>query len=150
MLDDRKQFTFYVSYWDAIELLPKSQQLKALRSIIEYSLTGRSRLLYEQGKHSEAYAVFMALKDDLDKERREAAEGRRCSAYKVWRTSVYERDNYTCQMCNARGCRLNAHHIKSYARFPSLRYDVSNGVTLCESCHKFVHSRKGVAGKWHG
>lgn len=56
--------------------------------------------------------------------------------YKEWREVVYRRDNYTCQMCGKRGCRLVADHIKSFAHFPELRFDLTNGRTLCVGCHK--------------
>ena len=55
--------------------------------------------------------------------------------YKIWRTSVYKRDDYTCQCCGKRGSKLNAHHINSFADYPELRYDVDNGITLCTQCH---------------
>lgn len=66
---------------------------------------------------------------------------RNSGAYSAWRKAVYERDHYTCQSCGIIGKRLNAHHIKSFARFPSLRLDVDNGITLCERCHKKAHER---------
>lgn len=58
--------------------------------------------------------------------------------YQAWRKSVFERDNYTCQRedCDSkRGIYLHCHHIKSWAKFPELRYEVSNGLTLCVDCH---------------
>ena len=64
----------------------------------------------------------------------------RCTAqYLEWRKKVYERDNYTCMECHARNIRVNAHHIKEFAKYPELRYEIENGVTLCERCHKLKH-----------
>lgn len=60
--------------------------------------------------------------------------------YKEWRNQVYERDNYTCQVCNVKGGKLVAHHIKSWSKYPDLRYEKSNGLTLCEECHKKTHN----------
>lgn len=57
-----------------------------------------------------------------------------------WRTSVYERDAYTCQVCgDSHGGNLEAHHLNSYTDFPEERYDLSNGITLCKSCHGRFH-----------
>lgn len=58
---------------------------------------------------------------------------------KDWRMSVFKRDNFTCVVCNVVGGKLNAHHIKEWAKFPELRLDVNNGVTMCEECHKLYH-----------
>lgn len=55
--------------------------------------------------------------------------------YRSWRKAVFERDNYTCQTCGSKE-NLNAHHIKPFKDFPELRFDVSNGLTLCVNCHK--------------
>ena len=56
--------------------------------------------------------------------------------YKMWREHVFARDDYTCQGCGVRGAELNADHIKPFCNFPELRFDVSNGRTLCRPCHK--------------
>jgi 5-methylcytosine-specific restriction endonuclease McrA len=58
--------------------------------------------------------------------------------YKAWRRAVFERDDYTCQNsdCGKRGGDLHADHIKPWAYFPALRYDVANGRTLCVPCHR--------------
>lgn len=69
---------------------------------------------------------------------------RRTAAYQKWRKAVFERDNYTCQICGQVGGRLNAHHVKPFAEFPAFRLDVSNGSTLCESCHRNVHRKRKV------
>lgn len=62
--------------------------------------------------------------------------------YIKWRTSVFERDDYTCQNCKQIGGELNAHHILSYKDYPEQRIEINNGVTLCKSCHKKEHSNE--------
>ncbi len=59
--------------------------------------------------------------------------------YKKWRAEVFKRDDYTCQICREREKvwgKLQADHIKQFAYFPELRFDINNGRTLCEECHK--------------
>ncbi len=68
--------------------------------------------------------------------------------YNEWRKSVYVRDSYTCQCCNDRNgkghaVKLCAHHIKNWKDYPNERYDINNGITLCESCHNKFHSKYG-------
>lgn len=60
---------------------------------------------------------------------------------KAWRSQVFERDNYTCQLCGKRGVTLNAHHLQSWSKCHELRFDVENGQTLCEPCHRAVHRK---------
>lgn len=61
-----------------------------------------------------------------------------------WSQRVINRDKATCRTCGARGVELHAHHIRSYKDHPELRFDVSNGITLCAPCHWAVHSVSNV------
>lgn len=56
--------------------------------------------------------------------------------YKNWRVSVFKRDDYTCQLCNKKGVKLNADHIEPWAINKDKRYDINNGRTLCVECHR--------------
>lgn len=58
------------------------------------------------------------------------------STYGDWRKSVRDRDGWKCKMSNG-DClgKVVAHHILPWAKFPELRYDVNNGITLCHFHH---------------
>jgi hypothetical protein len=69
---------------------------------------------------------------------------RKSDEYKQWRESVYRRDKWTCQRCGRKIKPITAHHIKSFTGFPDLRFEVTNGTTLCRSCHIKEHAEIGV------
>lgn len=62
--------------------------------------------------------------------------------YRLWREAVFARDNWTCLKCSKRGGDLEAHHIKSFAEYPELRFAIDNGITYCEDCHKIIDDRR--------
>lgn len=51
---------------------------------------------------------------------------------------VFERDNYTCQMCGTRGGYLQVDHIQEWSKYVEGRFDINNCRTLCQKCHYFV------------
>lgn len=92
---------------------------------------------------------------------------RKLSLYLTWRLDIFKRDNYTCQECNIRGGHLHAHHdkikfsellkefLQEYNQFSPIEdketlirlainwkpfWDLSNGKTICENCHKEKHT----------
>jgi len=67
--------------------------------------------------------------------------------YKLWRESVFRRDNYSCIWCgdksgNGHAVYLEADHIKPFAYYPELRFAIDNGRTLCRDCHKKTDTYK--------
>jgi 5-methylcytosine-specific restriction endonuclease McrA len=64
-------------------------------------------------------------------------------AYADFRKSVLKRDKRKCMMpgCGSK-TRLNVHHIKKWASAHSLRYDISNGITLCKKCHDSIKGKE--------
>lgn len=54
---------------------------------------------------------------------------------KEWRKKVFDRDGYKCTDCGSKDY-IEADHIKPFAYFPELRFELSNGRTLCRECHK--------------
>jgi 5-methylcytosine-specific restriction endonuclease McrA len=59
-------------------------------------------------------------------------------SYSSRRSAILHRDNYTCQCCGKKNCRLEVHHI----RFKSDggTDDEENLITLCKECHDSVHA----------
>lgn len=63
--------------------------------------------------------------------------------YKSWSKSIKEKYNYTCQKCNKVGGILKSHHIYPWHSHHELRYDLNNGICLCETCHWTYHKTYG-------
>lgn len=65
--------------------------------------------------------------------------------HRVWRAAIFKRDDDTCQKCGRSelvGRKRHAHHLKPWKEFPELRYELSNGQTLCRDCHMEETSRE--------
>jgi len=89
---------------------------------------------------------------------------RTCFKYRLWRSDVFTRDDYTCQKCGVRGCYLHAHHIKSFKKIIEEYkiktlyqayecaefWNINNGMTLCKKCHGEVTWLKSVVGGNNG
>ena len=88
---------------------------------------------FQQGITVEDWKGFITKKDFIE---------RKSKIYQEWRMKVFLRDNFTCQFCGKRGVYLEAHHIKSFAEYPELRYEINNGVALCRKCHDLTKRRK--------
>jgi 5-methylcytosine-specific restriction endonuclease McrA len=81
--------------------------------------------------------------------------------YRQWRSDIFTRDNFSCMICgDYRGRNLHAHHhpetllgiIAKYkietieqALLCEKLWDINNGVTLCDECHRQIHSKPRAA-----
>ena len=147
-------FTVYRSVFDSLMACDAENCKQVLQLIGEYVMD--DKVPEVQGL---PFAIFLMIRPLLDKSKKRAEAGRlggsrrKCDsqespqeikearkAYptKLWRESVMERDGYVCQECGATE-DLEAHHIKSFAEYPELRYDIDNGITLCHKCHNMLH-----------
>ena|SRR3990167_1270432 len=83
-------------------------------------------------KHSRSFCSFRCFNKYLT----ENASPKRNNKIKdkKWKKKVHKRNNYTCWICGIKK-QLNAHHLKEWAHYPELRFDINNGITLCKVCH---------------
>lgn len=88
--------------------------------------------------------------------------------YRMWRTSIFKRDNFTCNECGVRGGYMHVHHKKSFKKifdeflgfynqfsptddtdtlvrlswsYPEF-WKQDNGITLCRTCHYLIERKK--------
>lgn len=71
-MDNRGQFTFYRSFWDAVKGLPKKDKLPILEAIISYALDGTEPVGLSQSQG----AFFLLCRPTLDASRKKAANGK--------------------------------------------------------------------------
>jgi hypothetical protein len=73
---------------------------------------------------------------DLAIQRRAENEAARKSPqYSAWRLAVLKRDGFRCVWCKATD-NLEVDHVYPFAYFPELRFEITNGRTLCQYHHK--------------
>ncbi len=107
------------------------------------------RLKYQYRINTKSWRGFVESSIEY---RRLADRIRKSAQVRAWKREVLSRDNSCCTNCNAlKG--LNVHHVLALVKIiadndfneekifkdPRL-VDISNGVTLCDSCHANDHS----------
>lgn len=105
-MEPRNQFTFYRSYWEAIEQLPPEDRHAVLEAIIPYALFGTEPQLESQV----ARTAFILIRPTLDSGRKKAEAGRSGNV-KRWQTdrkpianeSQTDRKGYAITKCSGEG-----------------------------------------------
>lgn len=100
-----------------------------------YANNGKRGAHKISGAKSRMYKPSLTQSDRTDR--------RNLPEVREWRKFIFSRDDYTCQLCGARGVNLHPHHLYSWAEYPDRRLDVSNGLTLCEQHHDEFHKSMG-------
>lgn len=87
---------------------------------------------------------------------------RKLLKYRQWRSDVFTRDNFTCQICGLRGTKIEADHFPK--RFSVIiqennissldealnceeLWNLNNGRVLCVACHRPTTGRSGSGGQ---
>lgn len=65
------------------------------------------------------------------------------SGISYWRSAVLMRDNFKCQKCGSSDNKLNVHHIIPYMVNTKHRFDIKNGITICQKLHRKFHKECG-------
>ena len=68
------------------------------------------------------------------------SEKRKSRRHIDWSKKVRERDGYLCTECGKKE-NLLAHHIIPWKENETLRFDISNGKTLCSRCHCIIEPK---------
>lgn len=133
-----------IDYWLAKHQIPR-RSISEVRAKKYWGVTGQSNPMF--GKTGPASPSYV---DGSSPERQRLYVQRKG---KEFLKAVYARDGFRCVRCQdaKRGPRsIHAHHIKPWAGNTELRFDQSNVVTLCRSCHAWVHSRQNAAREYLG
>ena len=88
-----------------------------------------------KGENHPRYNSNLTQEDREDKRKNEE--------YYKWNAQIKEQSNYTCNCCGQVGGKLHSHHLDGYNWCKERRLDLTNGVCLCESCHRKFHKLYG-------
>ena len=91
----------------------------------------KGRTLFLSGVNAKLYNPNISDEERNDK--------RSSNEYRNFIISVYERDNYTCQITGKKGGKLVVHHLNGYNWDKEHRTDINNAITLSEDIHKLFH-----------
>lgn len=107
---------------DCSKLLKHYRQEARCRSCSNIYYSGNNSWAWDGGKTSKNRLERIKFRDTIRKQ-------------------VLERDEYKCVICNSGGY-LHVDHVKSWSRYPELRFAEDNCRTLCRYCHYYATFKK--------
>ena len=130
--------------WNSIRSInSKKSRDKLIKTMQTKEYRYKQRMVH-LGENNGMYGV-VGEKNPLwnpNKTRLQRQKDRKLHENTEWRTKVFKRDNYTCKLTGEKG-KLVAHHLDGYDWCIEKRFDISNGITLCEEIHKLFHKLYG-------
>lgn len=155
MAENKKSFILYACWIERLEELSNTDAGILFKAVLRY-VNGKKPFVI-----SRLQVLFDEMTEQIETEWRkfnpktekyhwnykggitpENRSIRNSAEYELWRIKIFERDGYTCQNCFQVGSTLHAHHIKEFAQYTLLRFEVSNGITVCKDCHIRIHKKK--------
>lgn len=128
-------------HYEKTSKMKKKQELQKTGENVLCKNCGCSFYVIKSNISKRRFCSFSCYKKWKKENRKRQDEWRDTSEYDEWRKNVYKRDGWKCCICNSKN-KINAHHIY-YAKFyPKKRFDVSNGITLCEHHHIMLHKNE--------
>jgi len=137
---DKLRFCSYQCYWDSLKRLVVLQCQECEKDFV---------LAKSQAERGDGKFCSIECKSISKRGPHWPPVDRRTLEYRAWAKAVYTKDGFCCVKCGKkgkRGNRLNAHHLFPWADFPSLRYALHNGITLCQKDHIEFHKIHGASG----
>ena len=116
----------------------RSQENKTGR-LVRCEMCGKE--IYRKGSKIKDRKIFLCSRKCTGEYQRipESEKGWRSQhLYRNWRKAIFKRDNYVCKLCGD-SKKICSHHILEAQEYTNKKYDKNNGITLCKTCHIFVH-----------
>lgn len=118
----QKQGDFFRKMWATMDMTERNKKV---------SLSNMGRL-GKKGKDNNRWKGGITKPDKLERARFRNS----------MQMKIFQRDNYTCQVCDEYGGKIQVDHIKGWSDYPELRFEESNCRTLCMACHYYVTFKK--------
>jgi transposase len=123
--------------------ISRSQRLQEYKRTPEHQAAINKARPIQRGADNPNWKGGVSSEDRLGRSRKE---------YHAWKRAVIEKYDYKCVRCGIQqgyvceccgaATLLHAHHIEPFSVAPDRRYDVSNGLALCNRCHFKEHHQQ--------